>query len=924
MRPPDAVIFALTLALLLPTVGRADDPRLGPPQDLNGFFPFEPPASKEAWAVRGAAVRRRVLVSQGLWPMPTRHPLAPRIHGTIDRDGYTVSKVVFESLPGFFVTGNLYRPTGAQGKVPGVLFAHGHWKDARLSENPADAVRREIAAGAERFEQGARSRFQSLCVQLARMGCVVWQWDMIGDSDSRQLSRELAHGFTRQRADMSAADAWGLYSPQAEARLQSVMGLQTWNSIRSLDFLLSLPEVDPERVAMTGSSGGGTQTMLLAAVDDRLKLSFPVVMVSTSMQGGCTCENASLLRIGTGNVEIAGLFAPKPQGMNTADDWTRELATKGFPELQRLYDLLGARENVMLHRGEHFPHNYNAVTRSAFYTFLNRRFGLGFPEPVIERDYEPLSRAELSVWDDAHPAPPEADPRFERDLLSRLAADIDAQVRQAAATPAGLRDLLMPAIETVIGRGYAEAGESQWKLAEKHRAGGSLRLTGVLHNTTHDEEVAVEWLYPEPWSGQVVIWLAPDGPLVGADDTPSPPVRSLLEAGATVVAPHLFHRKVGPRQPVVNTPREFAGYTFGYNHPAFCRSVHDVLSLVHFLRTARVGGHAAPTEVSVVGFGDAAPVALAARALAGQAIDRAAVATDGFRFAALTDYRHPLFVPGAVRYLDVPGMIALAAPHPLWLAGEGADAALLPGGYPAAGRERLTLADPGEADPRGAAVAWLLGPTPRAGGYGRVIFSDDFSAAGFGPRWGHYKSSSEVRDGVLVGITASGSDHSAVDNIRFDGERDLEVALRFRFTSDQARSFNVWFDDKAHKGSHAGHICQATVSPKGVSLSDAKTGGFALEGGLYDRKKANALTAEEKAWLATKSKWTPFSVTLHDWHTLVVRTAGEEISVSIDGRPVASFASPGIGHATKSLVSLTTNPIGVEYDDFSIKAADGP
>jgi hypothetical protein len=229
---------------------------------------------------------------------------------------------------------------------------------------------------------------------------------------------------------MNGVDGWGLYSPQAEARLQSVMGLQTWNSIRSLDFLLGLPEVDPERVAMTGSSGGGTQTMLLAAVDDRLRLSFPVVMVSTSMQGGCTCENASLLRIGTGNVEIAGLFAPKPQGMNTADDWTRELATKGFPQLERLYELLDAKENVMLHRGEHFPHNYNAVTRSAFYTFLNRRFRLGFPEPVIERDYEPLSRAELSVWDATHPAPPAADPGFERELLRRLAADIDAGARR--------------------------------------------------------------------------------------------------------------------------------------------------------------------------------------------------------------------------------------------------------------------------------------------------------------------------------------------------------------------------------------------------------------------------------------------------------------------------------------------------------------
>ena len=127
--------------------------------------------------------------------------------------------------------------------------------------------------------------------------------------------------------------------------------------------------------------------MILAAIDDRIQLSFPVVMVSTAMQGGCTCENASLLRVNTGNVEFAALFAPKPQGMNSADDWTKEMATKGFPELQQLYALYGKKDNVFLKRGEHFPHNYNAVTRSAFYTFLNKHFKLGFPAPVIEHGF---------------------------------------------------------------------------------------------------------------------------------------------------------------------------------------------------------------------------------------------------------------------------------------------------------------------------------------------------------------------------------------------------------------------------------------------------------------------------------------------------------------------------------------------------------
>lgn len=208
-----------------------------------------------------------------------------------------------------------------------------------------------------------------------------------------------------------------------------------------------------------------------------------------------------------------------------------------------------------------------------------------------------------------------------------------------------------------------------------------------------------------------------------------------------------------------------------------------------------------------------------------------------------------------------------------------------------------------------------------AGDYDKLIFADDFSSNAFGPRWGHYKSSSVVKDGVLVGITAPTSDHSAVDNIKFDGEKDLEVSVKFRFVSDKAKSFNVWFDDKNYKGAHAGHICQVTVSPTGITMSDAKTGGFTLENGLYDRKKANQLTEDEKKMLATKSKREPVKLKLEEWHTLVTRTQGDEVEVLIDGKKAGSFKSEGIAHETKSLVSLTTNPVDVEYDDFSIKAA---
>jgi dienelactone hydrolase len=693
--------------------GLAEDIRRQPLKDLDGYFPFTPPNSLSEWEVRKEYVRRQILVAEGLWPMPTKTPLNAVIRGKIDRDEYTIEKVYFESAPGFFVTGNLYRPKNIKGKVPGVMFAHGHWQDARLSLTDPNNMRKEIAAGEERFENGGRSIFQSLCVQLARMGCVVWQWDMLSDSDSIQFSREVVHKFAKQRPEMNTTENWGLYSPQAEAHAQSIMGLQTWNAVRGLDFLLSLPEVDPDRTAITGASGGGTQTMLLSAIDDRIKLSFPCVMVSTAMQGGCTCENASLLRVDTGNIEFAGLFAPKPLGMNNANDWTKEMSTKGFPDLQKLYAMYGKKDNVFLLRGEYFPHNYNAVTRSGFYTFLNKHFKLGLPSPVIERDYEPLTREQLTVWDAQHPAPKAADPAFERKLLKWFTDDADKQLRAIAATSDGLHHEIGAAVEVLIGRTYANAGEVEWKLEDKQNRGDFVEMTGKLLNKTHDEEVNVTWLYPKQWNGRAVIWLDDSGrsALRNADGSVKPGVMKLVKAGATVLGADLYLQGGDPvkQTGVVKNPREFAGYTYGYNHALFAERTDDVLSLVSFLRNTKTGDHQSPSSVDIAGWGGAGPIVATARALAGDAIDRAAVDTGGFRFGKVLDYRDPMFLPGGAKYLDLPGLIALNAPHALWLAGEGREPEMITTAYRTASKpESLTTFTADTAQKETSAIAWLL------------------------------------------------------------------------------------------------------------------------------------------------------------------------------------------------------------------------
>jgi len=206
-----------------------------------------------------------------------------------------------------------------------------------------------------------------------------------------------------------------------------------------------------------------------------------------------------------------------------------------------------------------------------------------------------------------------------------------------------------------------------------------------------------------------------------------------------------------------------------------------------------------------------------------------------------------------------------------------------------------------------------------AGNYSRSIFADDFSKDGFGKAWTHYKSASVVEGGVLKGITTPESDHAAVDVIRIAPEQDLEVSVKFQFVSEQAKGFNVWLDDKDYKGAHAGHICSITINPNAVTIADAKSGTFSNE--IYAKKKATppTLTDEDKANMAKWTKSIPNKVSLKEWHTLTIRTQKEDIEISIDGKVVGSFNSPGVGHDHKTVVSLTTNRVDVIYDDFSIK-----
>ncbi len=627
------VLISVLTVTGLPTSLSAETPL----RDLDSHCPFTPPMDLATWQSRAADVKLQLEVSLGLFPQAELDPVKPKIYGKIDKDDYTIEKVTFESLPGFFVTGNLYRPKNpvAGKQMPGILCPHGHWSNARFyDENPA-AVKQLLATGAERFETAARNHIQARCVQLARMGCVVFHWDMIGYCDNQQISFDRAHRFANQPAESEVKeDGWLLFSPLAEGHCQSIIGLQSLATQRAVDMLLSLGEVDPKRIAITGASGGGTQSFLGAAVDTRISLAFPAVMVSTGMQGGCTCENSSLLRIGTGNVEMAALIAPRPMGLTAADDWTRTMPKDGFPELQKIYELFGAKNKVALFPAVHFGHNYNHVSRVAMYGMVNEHFGLGFNKPVLECDFELAVGKDLTVWDAEHPQPPSGE-AFERKLMKDWAANVDSVMRGLLngdhQQQSQLKRVLLDGWKVCLG---LTAFALEPAKVEKGADGQTVNFS-----STHDSQWS---LRPKTEAANLSI-------AVATKDSPDK-IDSAWEFVSTFAATD---------QPLVGNPRLAAAYTYGYNLPQFSKRARQLGFSIDWLASQHPD-----KQLTLSASGADAALAAAGLAVAeqlhGGALANVSAQLDvsGFRFANAKSIRDPNFVPGTVRFWDVPGLIA--------------------------------------------------------------------------------------------------------------------------------------------------------------------------------------------------------------------------------------------------------------------------
>jgi dienelactone hydrolase len=621
------------------------DERLGPPKTLNGYFPFVVPKTKALWDVRRTQLREQILVATGLWPLPEKTPLKPTIHGRISRDGYTIEKVFFTSMPGHTVSGNLYRPVAQDPQktsYPGVLFAHGHWANGRLHDAGEKLAAASVASGGEPDLVRGRYFMQAVPATLAKLGYVVFQYDMVGVADSTMI----AHGE-------------GFTDVDAELRLQSAMGLQTWNSIRALDFLVSLPNVDPRRLGMTGASGGGTQTFLLAAIDDRLTCAFPAVMVSTGMQGGCKCENCSLLRVNTGNVELAALFAPKPLAMSAANDWTKEMMTKGYPELRELYALYGAADRVAARAWLEYGHQYNVHARQMMYAWF-AKYLLGEEARIQEPLFQPVPPKELSVFDEKHPRPQDERPVDKlRAAMTRSADEQFARLAPKDATTfQEFKRVVGTALRVLVNDELPKEIAVRQPPAETKVEGMTLHRALLGRINEKDALPCVGLFGPKFANTQVAIWLHAQGKShLFEDGKLVPAARALLEAGYAIAAPDVLGvgENAFPKPYAVD--KAYAGYTFGYNRSLLANRVHDALTLVTF-GTAILDAK----SIVLIGWGEFGPIAILAKALAGAAVTTLAADLNQFRFENIKDTADPMMLSGAVKYGGMPAFLALCAP----------------------------------------------------------------------------------------------------------------------------------------------------------------------------------------------------------------------------------------------------------------------
>ncbi len=632
---------------------------------------FAAPATKEAWEKRARTLREHILVSMGLWPRPARNAMNAEITSRIERAGYSIENVRFQSLPGFYVAGNLYRPAETPAPCPAVLNPHGHWPEGRLNHDPDGSV-------------------PARCINFALQGYVAFAWSMAGYNESTQLAHR-TFGDNRKQL-------WGL----------SLMGLQLWHGMLAVDFLQSLPDVDNSRIACTGASGGGTQTFMLTAVDDRVKAAAPVNMVSAHMQGGCICENGPNLRIETNNMEIAALAAPRPLLLVSATgDWTVNTPVVEYPAIRAVYALYGAEDRLAEVQID-ADHNYNAASRKAVYNWFGKwvledESGDRLAEkPVV---VEPAKKM-LAVTPDAV-----SDDWVDEDGLTsiwvkRAAKQLDRMKPDDARSLRRYRQVMSAGFRSIIGLPDGPDDDLVGTLQGKRQSLGCTARSGFMGWRNRGDRIPYTSFHPEGNPSGAVLVVHPEGVSALTQDNgrdPGPLIQRLLDKSQMVLVVDVF--LTGLADGKLDT----GGYAYfsTYNRTATAHRVQDILTAVTWLRRSSLC-----SSVSLIGLGEAGPLCLLACGLCPQA-GRAVIDADRFDTDSDEAYEEKLFIPGLRRLGGLPSAATLATPAELYLHNIGASFQTdeIEAAYRAADATDRLRAQPTPADMR-QVVAWTVAGSP--------------------------------------------------------------------------------------------------------------------------------------------------------------------------------------------------------------------
>jgi hypothetical protein len=566
--------------------------------------------------------------------MPEKPPLNARIWNRIERDGYTIEKVYFQSLPGFYVGGSLFRPIDPKPKShPGVLAPHGHARLGRLNESEAASY---IARG----------------LTLARIGCTAFMWDMVDYNDS---ARHLSGAYESENYGTVHRAPWVHAHNERKLWNLTILGFQLWNSIRALDFILTLPEVDPNRLACTGESGGGTQTYNLYAVDDRLQVAAPVCMVSAYMQGGCVCENAPSLRIDTHNVDIGATFAPKPLLLvNSAQDWTQHTPDVEYPTIKKIYDLYGAGNKIEQVQID-APHGYNKAMREAVYRWFIRWFDLPLHKNYTEPPYQTEPRENLLAFIDGLP---EGALTNHEDLIQQCICasqqNIDTFRPDTPEHLAKNRNILGQAF--CIAVGYLKTNVAYQYNTHMQKAEPSFE-EALLTCPRRNIQIPIRTFNPQQPTQTLLVHPQ------GINALYSPLLKALMQKGHTVHAidPFGIGRNIGEQNP--EHPRGSTKFFDTFNRTDAAERVYEIAQTIGYILSASA------QTLNVVGFGDAGLWAL----LAGALLDpmqkrlRFIIDTNGFNTRSNDDYLNRLFIPGILKTGGLPNAAALIVPHNLLL-----------------------------------------------------------------------------------------------------------------------------------------------------------------------------------------------------------------------------------------------------------------